>query len=149
MLCKNYPVDKRRRTNAGPTLVYRLRRWTNATPKSIQRVVSAGTTYENIESRSPGKNQTTTQSGLTAGPPFRTPAQQQNNIKTKQHRSDDPTPRRHRPRASPAKHEHVQPMSVQCCPIVFDAGPTLQQHRPHASRPPGYAYTGPTNAAPR
>ena len=54
---------------------------------------------------------------------------------------DDPTPRRHRPRASPAKHENVQPMSVQCCPIVFDAGPTLHQHRPHASRPPGYAYT--------
>ena len=39
---------------------------------------------------------------------------------------DDPTTRRHRPRASPAKHENVQPMSVQCCPSVFDAGPTLQ-----------------------
>ena len=121
----------------------------------------------------PGKTQTTTQSGFTAGPPFRTPAQQQNNIgpmpashgqcrhqqaKTlSQSRpkswtivyDDDPTTRRHRPRASPAKHENVQPMSVQCCPIVLDAGPTLQQHRPHASRPPGYAYTGPTNAATR
>ena len=96
---------------------------------------------------------------------FRTPAQQQNNIgplpaspgqcrhqqaKTlTQSLRDDPTPRRHRPRASPAKQENVQPMSVQCCPIVFDAGPTQQQHRPHASRPPGYAYTGPTNAATR
>ena len=39
---------------------------------------------------------------------------------------DDPTTRRHRPRAYPAKHENVQPMSVQCCPSVFDAGPTLQ-----------------------
>ena len=46
-----------------------------------------------------------------------------------------------------SKHENVQPMSVQCCPIVFDAGPTLHQHRPHASRPPGYAHTGPTNSA--
>ena len=110
---------------------------------------------------------------FTAGIPVRTPAQQQNNIGTLpaspgQCRyqeaktlsqscpnswsivyDDDPTPRRHRPRASPSKHENVQPMSVQCCPIVFDAGPTLQQHRPHASRPPVYAYTGPTNAATR
>ena len=132
-----------------------------------------GTTNENMRADPPGKTQTTTQSGFTAGPPFRTPAQQQNNIgpmpashgqcrhqqaKTlSQSRpkswtivyDDDPTTRRHRPRASPAKHENVQPMSVQCCPIVLDAGPTLQQHRPHASRPPGYAYTGPTNAATR
>ena len=25
-------------------------------------------------------------------------------------------------------------MSVQCCPIVFDAGPALQQHRPRVRR---------------
>ena len=162
-------------SDAEPTLA---QRWftvydAGPTPHQNRFKVSCppGTTYENIESRSPGKTQTTTQSGFTSGPPFRTPAQQQNNIgpmpaspramqasasknpepKSAQkldHR-DHPTTRRHRPRASPAKHENVQPMSVQCCPIVFDAGPTLQLHRPNATRPPGYAYTGPTNAATR
>ena len=30
---------------------------------------------------------------------------------------------------APSKHEAVQPMLVQCWPFVFDAGPTLYQHR--------------------
>ena len=67
MLCKNYPADKRRRTNA--------------TPKTIQRLVSAGHPHLKISRADPpAKLETTTQSDSTAGPPFRTPAQQQNNI---------------------------------------------------------------------
>ena len=73
VLCKNYPADKRRRTNTGSTLVRRLRRWTNATPAKLE---------------------TTTQSGSTAGPPFRTPAQEKNNI--------GPLPAFHGPKAGPS-----------------------------------------------
>ena len=166
MLCKNYPADKRRRTNVGSPSTTLDQRHTKI--DSTCRVRRAP--HMKISRADPPAK---LRPRPTAGPPFRTPAQQQNNIgpmpaspgqcrhqqaKTlSQSRpksctivyADDPTTRRHRPRASPAKHENVQPMSVQCCPIVFDAGPTLHQHRPHASRPPGYAYTGPTNAATR
>ena len=53
---------------------------------------------------------------------------------------DDPTTRRHRPRASPAKHENVQPMSVQCCPSVFDAA----QHCSNTGRTPRVRRAMPT-----
>ena len=37
-----FPVDTRRWSNVGLTLVHRLRRWTNFKPTLIQRLVSAG-----------------------------------------------------------------------------------------------------------
>ena len=79
-----YARTTQQTSDAEPTLA---QRWftvydAGPTPHQNRSNVSCppGTTYENIESRSPGKTQTTTQSGFTAGPPFRTPAQQQNNI---------------------------------------------------------------------
>ena len=79
-----YARTTQQTSDAEPTLAQRWFSVYDAGPTPHQNRFNVsrppGTTYENIESRSPGKTQTTTQSGFTAGPPFRTPAQQQNNI---------------------------------------------------------------------
>ena len=106
-------------SDAEPTLA---QRWftvyeAGPTPHQNRFNVScpAGTTYENIESRSPGKNQTTTQSGFTAGPSFRTPAQQQNNI--------GPLP------ASPGQCRHQQAKTLSQSRPKSWTSATMTQHR--------------------
>ena len=88
---------------------------------STCRVRRATHNYENIESRSPGKTQTTTQSGFTAGPPFRTPTQQQNNI--------GPLP------ASPGQCRHQQAKTLSQSRYNVDpSSSTLAQHCSNTGR---------------
>ena len=123
-----YARTTQQTSDAEPTLAQRWFTVYDAGPTPHQNRFNVscppGTTYENIESRSPGKTQTTTQSGFTAGPPFRMPAQQQNNI--------GPMP------ASPGQSRHQQAKTLsQSRPkswtIVYDDDPTTRRHRPIAS----------------
>ena len=71
ILCAMQELPSRQASNVGSTLVHRLRRWTNATPKSIQRLASARHPQLKISRADPpAKLETTTQSGFTSGPPF-------------------------------------------------------------------------------
>ena len=149
-----YARTTQQTSDAEPTLA---QRWftvydAGPTPHQNRSNVSCppGTTYENIESRSPAKLRPRPKAASLLGhrlgrrpnnkttsvrcphPPGQCRHQQAKTLSQSRPKSwtivydDGPTTRRHRPRASPAKHENVQPMSVQCCPSVFDAGPTLQ-----------------------